>query len=70
MIEKGSIAAVTLARREDSTGDWHPINSFPEVIHPPRQPKPAATGYARLKTTRSILWKILIVWVSLPCFSS
>lgn len=60
MIEKGSIAAVTLARREDSTGDWHPINSFPEVIHPPRQPNPPPPATPVLKTTRSILWKILI----------
>ena len=36
MLEDGSIAPITLACSEDDAGNWKPINSFPEVIEPPK----------------------------------
>jgi GYF domain 2 len=41
MLERGSIAAVTLGHPEDGTGEWSPIGSFPGVIEPPKPAAPA-----------------------------
>ncbi len=40
MLAKGVIETITLASREDTIGDWKPIDSYPELKRlPPKAPE-------------------------------